>query len=229
MPARTQITTVDLKRVAELELLEGIAPPDLTRLFAGCETVDVTEGSNFVLGGDEIHCGLVAQGRLALEYESAADRPRIVTLVEESDILIRRRPTVSPRFSVRALVDSQLVLIDNDRFATWLRHPGMAAALIGQMSRQVGDRELATATALEPRVEDRLMMRLGQLAEKFGRVTPQGLRLDLRLTHQQLADMVGAVRESVTIAMGKLAASGDLIVDNRTIWIPHASDGREDS
>jgi CRP/FNR family transcriptional regulator len=70
-------------------------------------------------------------------------------------------------------------------------------------------------------------MKIGQLAERFGRATPQGLRLDLRLTHQQLADMVGAVRESVTIAMGRLAASGDLVIDNRTIWIPYRDDPQD--
>ncbi len=67
-------------------------------------------------------------------------------------------------------------------------------------------------------------MKISQIAERFGRATPQGLRLDLRLTHQQLGDMVGAVRESITIAMGRLAASGELIVDNRTIWIPYPTD-----
>ena len=30
-----------------------------------------------------------------------------------------------------------------------------------------------------------------QLAERWGRVTPDGIRLDLRLTHQELANMVG--------------------------------------
>ena len=74
------------------------------------------------------------------------------------------------------------------------------------------------------------MLKLCQLGERFGRVTPQGVRLDLRLTHQQLADMVGAVRESVTIALGKLAQTDELTVENRTIWIheapaPGAPDG----
>jgi CRP-like cAMP-binding protein len=45
------------------------------------------------------------------------------------------------------------------------------------------------------------------------------VRLDLRLTHQELANMVGAARESITIALGRLAASGDIEVRNRTILI----------
>jgi len=49
--------------------------------------------------------------------------------------------------------------------------------------------------------------------------TPDGIRLDLRLTHQELANMVGAVRESVTIALGRLTESGEIEVRNRILII----------
>jgi CRP-like cAMP-binding protein len=110
-------------------------------------------------------------------------------------------------------------MVDAERFEEWLGEPRVAANLVRILAAQVADRELAVAIALEPRVERRLLLKLRQLGERFGRVTPQGVRLDLRLTHQQLADMVGAVRESVTIALGKLADSGRLTIENRTIWL----------
>ena len=83
----------------------------------------------------------------------------------------------------------------------------------------MADRELAVAIALEPRVERRLLLKLRQLAERWGRVTPDGIRLDLHLTHQELANMIGAVRESVTIALGRLASAGEIEVRNRTLLI----------
>ena len=39
---------------------------------------------------------------------------------------------------------------------------------------QIAERELAVAIALEPRVERRLLLKLRQLAERWGRVTPGG-------------------------------------------------------
>ena len=89
-----------------------------------------------------------------------------------------------------------------------MHDPALAANLVRVLSAQIADRELAVAIALEPRVERRLLLKLRQLAERWGRVTPDGIRLDLRLTHQELANMVGAVRESVTIALGRLASAG---------------------
>ena len=100
-----------------------------------------------------------------------------------------------------------------------MRDPALAANLVRVLSAQIADRELAVAIALEPRVERRLLRKLRQLAERWGRVTPDGIRLDLRLTHQELANMVGAVRESVTIALGRLAEAGEIEVRNRTLII----------
>ena len=96
-------------------------------------------------------------------------------------------------------------LVDRARMEAWMHDPALAANLVRVLSAQIADRELAVAIALEPRVERRLLLKLRQLAERWGRVTPDGIRLDLRLTHQELANMVGAVRESVTIALGRLA------------------------
>jgi CRP-like cAMP-binding protein len=112
-----------------------------------------------------------------------------------------------------------VLLVDRGRLDAWIADCRLAGNLVRLLSSQVADRELAVAIALEPRVERRLLLKLQQLAERFGRVTPRGIRLDLRLTHQELADMVGAVRESVTIALGSLARNGALSVRNRTIVI----------
>lgn len=219
-PAQT-LTATD---VEHLELVEGIDRAAIEQLFRGLPVVRVDGGDQFEIGAEQVHCALVVAGRLALDYDGAVDRRRTISLVEEGDIILRRHPSGSTqRFSVRALDPSDLVLVTNERFSAWLRHPTLVMALVRQLANQIGDRELAAATALEPRVEHRLLMKISQLAERFGRATPQGLRLDLQLTHQQLADMVGAVRESVTIALGRLAANDEIVVDNRTIWIPYST------
>ena len=116
-------------------------------------------------------------------------------------------------------------LVDRERLDAWMHDPDLAANVVRVLSAQIADRELAVAIALEPRVERRLLLKLRQLAERWGRVTPDGIRLDLRLTHQELANMVGAVRESVTIALGRLASAGEIEVRNRTLLIRPPTDG----
>lgn len=206
-----------------LEILGGLTPATVKLMLGGLPAVRLGPGDQFDLSDRDVACCLVRSGRLALDFDAQHDdHHRTVTLVEEGDVLVP--PTdgwaaSGPRLICRALQESIVILVDAERFEQWLAEPRFAANLVRVLAAQVADRELAVAIALEPRVERRLLLKLRQLAERFGRMTPQGMRLDLRLTHQQLADMVGAVRESVTIALGKLAQAKVLTIENRTIWI----------
>jgi CRP-like cAMP-binding protein len=64
-------------------------------------------------------------------------------------------------------------------------------------------------------VSTRLLVRLHVLAERFGRPVPGGLAIGLRLTHDDLADLCGTSRETVTRAMGRLSRQGRVDVPKR--------------
>lgn len=49
---------------------------------------------------------------------------------------------------------------------------------------------------------------LWHLADRWGRVTPDGVIVPLKLTHEALGRLVGAQRPTVTLALGELVASG---------------------
>jgi CRP-like cAMP-binding protein len=207
-----------------LELFAGLEPAAAERAIAGLDPVELDAGERFDVSATTASCCVVRCGRLALAFEPAAvrGRDRTIGVLEEGDVLVR--PTagwaaVGPGLRCRAIEPSVVLLVEREQLDEWIRIPTMAANLVRVLSAQVADRELAVAVALEPRVERRLLLKLRQLAERWGRVTPEGVRLDLRLTHQELADMVGAVRESVTLALGRLARQGELEIRNRTILI----------
>jgi CRP-like cAMP-binding protein len=198
------------------------------QMLGGVTAVRLAPGDLLDVTRSDAACWLMRSGRLALDFDEAgAARHRTVTLLEEGDVLLPPSgswTSVGPRVRGRALERSEVLLVDPPRFETWLTDARIAANLVRVLAAQIADRELAVAIALEPRVERRLLLKLRQLAERFGRVTPQGIRLDLRLTHQQLADMVGAVRESITIALGKLVQNDEITIENRTIWIHQGGD-----
>jgi CRP-like cAMP-binding protein len=56
--------------------------------------------------------------------------------------------------------------------------------------------------------QERLTHLLLDLAEQFGVVGDDGIRLRLRLSHQEIANLIGATRETVTIMLGKLKRAG---------------------
>lgn len=205
-----------------LELFQGCDPDMVRDMLAGLRQVDLETGMVVDLSEMDASCGVLMRGRLALELTGVTEHPRVIGLVEEGDLVVRpvhSWAAVGPAPACRAIERSGLVLVDAARLRTWTGQPVLGENVVRLLSAQVAERELAIAISLEPTVERRVLRKLQQLALRWGRVTPDGIRLNLRLTHQELANMVGAVRETVTLAMGRLQEQGDIHVENRTVTI----------
>jgi CRP/FNR family transcriptional regulator, cyclic AMP receptor protein len=205
-----------------LDVFAGLGEAALAGAVADLERVGLAPGDEFAVADSGAVCCVVGAGRLALAVLAEEGRPRTIGMLEDGDLLVRPLEgwaAAGPQVRCFAIEESLVHLVDRERMETWMHEPVLAANIVRVMSTQIAERELAIAIALEPRVERRLLLKLRQLAERWGRVTPDGVRLDLRLTHQELANMVGAVRESVTIALGRLAEAGEIEVRNRTLII----------
>jgi len=73
------------------------------------------------------------------------------------------------------------------------------------------------------RVDARLLVLLWYLADRWGRVTPDGVILPLRLTHEMLARLVGAQRPSVTTALSQLEEENRLRRAPDRTWLLRGS------
>jgi CRP-like cAMP-binding protein len=72
------------------------------------------------------------------------------------------------------------------------------------------------------RIEERVKGFLELLALDYGVVCPQGLRLNPRLTHQEIANALGTTRVTVTRIIGQLKEVGWLSLDSqRSIIVAH--------
>ena len=115
--------------------------------------------------------------------------------------------------------DLRLAVLDRTfarRIAEW---PEIHAALIQRLIARSRRLSLQGAINSLPRVEERVELTLWQLAYRFGRVTPAGTLLQLRLTHHQLSEIVAARRPSVSVALARLAAAGRVRRSNGDEWL----------
>jgi|SRR6056297_3488042 len=64
---------------------------------------------------------------------------------------------------------------------------------------------------------DRLIHLLLDLAEQFGTFADDGVRLRIKLAHQELANLIGSTRETVTLLLGQLKAEGFIEIGRRRI------------
>jgi hypothetical protein len=115
---------------------------------------------------------------------------------------------VELRWSV--LEDARIAVLDRRFLQAAVRYPTVIDGLFGRAARR--NRWLTVRLVVNQlvRLEDRLMLALWALAERWGRVTTEGVLVPLGLTHSTLARLVGARRPSVTSAIGELSRDGVL-------------------
>lgn len=134
-------------------------------------------------------------------------------------------PDLALPTAVTASVVSELRLVVLDRGFTLrtARWPQIHAALMQRLLARARRLSLQSAINGLPRVEERLDLTFWQLGYRFGRVRPDGLSLQLRLTHSLLAEVVGAQRPSVTVALARLAEQGRIVREGKDRWLLRGS------
>jgi CRP/FNR family transcriptional regulator, cyclic AMP receptor protein len=118
----------------------------------------------------------------------------------------------------RVLIRTRLAVLDLLWTERMSRYPRVGPALAGRAL--VRSRRLAAMMAIsqQPRLDDRLWMLFWDLADRHGRVHPDGVHVDLPLTHEVLSHLAGARRPSVSSALTKLSDQGRLQRNGRG-WV----------
>jgi CRP-like cAMP-binding protein len=98
------------------------------------------------------------------------------------------------------------------RFAQAARRwPGLSELLHDRIGRQAHRASMQLAMLHQSRAEDRIMSLFVDLAERFGRVTADGVIVDIDLTHELIGRLVGAQRPTVSLGLTVLGSTGDLV------------------
>jgi CRP-like cAMP-binding protein len=165
------------------------------------------------LGADPADLGfLVVEGSIIRETELG--RHAGAEILGPSDLL---RPweaddgAGSPIPSVsswRVLEPTRLAVLDGRFTALAGRFPTVIAAVVARALERSRFQALLLAATAMPRLDARLLAVLWHIADRWGRVTPQGTQVGVRLTHEMLAALVGAQRPSVSTAIKNLERAG---------------------
>jgi CRP-like cAMP-binding protein len=152
---------------------------------------------------------LVENGFLVIRDSSPSGRQVVVAEAGAGSILL----APSEREHVQALTDSWVTVLLLAPLEALLAIPGVATMLFRALETALRLRQEFTSYLANVHHIDRVRLKLLQLAEQFGRVTPDGIRLEFPLTHDLLAEMVGSARETVTRCLDELQRSGFVVRD----------------
>jgi CRP-like cAMP-binding protein len=200
-------------RVAQGDL-EQIASHLIERRYPRNTTI-VEEG----LPGDYMY--ILREGRVKVTKLSEDGREKILDFLEAGSFvgdmaLLERGPRSA---SVKTLTPVKVLALSRTDFIGLLRKsPDLALAVIQELSRRIRSVNEQASSLSFQRVKERTMGLLERLAkdpsgEGDRRVTPV-------LTHQQIADMVGTSRETVTRVVKDLKESGWLRQEGKRYNVP---------
>src|SRR5436853_120799 len=216
-----EVTTTRKVRVADafpdiLDELDGEQALSARRLLVA-ELVEIPVGSwrpARDLRQGPGHLGLLVLDGL-MTRDVVLDSPLATELVSRGDIL---RPSDHDGQDAPVPFDIVWQVLEPTRLAVLDRHFAQAAmswpevmeALFSGAVRRAQSLAIGLAVSNIRRVDQRLLALMWYLADRWGKVTPEGVKVPLRLTHQTLGRLVGAQRPSVSTAVGQLAEPGQL-------------------
>jgi CRP-like cAMP-binding protein len=205
-------------------------------IFDSLSDEDLQDIQNYVetihLDGDEIlfekgETGeviyTILEGLIKISLPDASSgREKTIALLSEGEILGEMATLGNQDRSAqaRAIRESDLIKIAEDDFRTLLnKFPDIGMNVIRILSRRLlmSDEEIQTVTFQT--IPGRLAAQLLKLADQFGVETDDGTKIDIKLTHRLLADLVGTNRETITRYLNNFEEEGSILKQDQSITI----------
>jgi len=158
--------------------------------------------SREVLAADVISTELIGPGELLRPWQIAPD-----------PALLR----VSARWSV--LADPRVAVRDRRLTSQLGPFPEIVSLLVERMTARTQRLAVTQAISQLNRVDQRLLTLFWHLAERWGRMTANGVAIPLTLSHRMLSQLVGARRPTVSTALGELARAGEVVRLDDGSWL----------
>jgi len=205
------------------DLFERLSPAELRQVESRCRSrvvprrtpiylpIDQADGVLLLTSGRAKICNFTAEGKQAilafiepgelfgeLAIFSEGEREEYAEAVEKSTILL------IPGEEIQRLME---------------QHPNISLGitkLIGLRRRRI-ERRLKYLLFRSNR--ERLIHLLLELTEQYGRTVAEGTWISIQLSHQDLANIIGSTRETVSLLLGEFQKEGILSIGRRKITL----------
>lgn len=204
-----------------IRLFDGLSPTEMQEMERITRMQEVKRRQPLYLPGDpSSSVYLLKQGRVKIANTAPSGKEVTFDILEPGEIFGELEVLEgAPReTAAEALDDVMLCVIRREDFDRYLAmHPDLNIKL----TKMIGLR----LRRIQSRVEDlvfrdvpaRLAHLLLALAKTEGEPEEVGIRIRAKLTHQELANLIGSSRETVTSTLGHFKEDGLIQMDGRTI------------
>ena len=192
-------------------------------LFSAMGTIRLAKGDVLFREGDlEDRLYIVVSGKIKLGRSGSAGRENLLAVLGPGQMFGELSVfDPGPRSSTAtAVTASEIRTLEHEELMGWLTgRPEVAQGLLAQMAARLRRANDVVADLVFSDVPGRVAKQLLELAKRFGDRADDGIHVHHDLTQEELAQLVGASRETVNKALADFAARGWIRLEPRSVTI----------
>jgi CRP-like cAMP-binding protein len=165
---------------------------------------------------------LIESGKIKLGHTAPDGRESLIAVLGAGEMLGELSLfDPGPRTATAVAVTNTKVLsMGHEALLPWLvGRPDLAVALLAALARRLRRTNEALADLVFSDVPGRVAKALLELDSKFGEDTPDGRLVNHELTQEELAQLVGASRETVNKALADFSQRGWIRIEQRSVTL----------
>ena len=204
-------------------LFSALDPEGAAALRASMQEVRFGKGDVvFAEGSDGDRLYVVSDGKIKLGHAAPDGRETLLAVMGPGDMfgelsLFDPGPRTA---TATALTDTVLLGLHHQALRPWLTgRPEVAEALLQALAQRVRRVNDNLSELVFSDVPGRVAKALLDLGEKFGESRADGLFVEHDLTQEELAQLVGASRETVNKALADFVARSWIRLESRSVTI----------
>ena len=173
-------------------------------------------------GDSEDRLYIVVSGKIKLGRSGSAGRENLLAVLGPGQMFGELSVfDPGPRSTTATAVTAcEIRTLEHDELMGWLAdRPEVAQGLLGQMAARLRRANDVVADLVFSDVPGRVAKQLLELAKRFGDQGEDGVHVHHDLTQEELAQLVGASRETVNKALADFAARGWIRLEPRSVTI----------
>ena len=223
MGSKVPPVPIDQEVIRKAPLFTALDDAASVSLLANMVSVKISKGSVLFAegdGGDQLY--VIAEGKLKLGTSSGDGRENLLSILGPGEMfgelsLFDPGPRTS---TATAVTDVKLLSLGQEKLLPWLaENPKVALQLLARLAQRLRRTNEAVGDLVFSDVPGRVAKALIDLGERFGKKTEEGLFVHHDLTQEELAQLVGASRETVNKALADFAGRNWLKLDGRAVLI----------
>jgi CRP-like cAMP-binding protein len=214
---------VDEAVIRKAPIFTGLDASAADALRASMNLVKLRKGQSlFKEGDDGDHLFVVSSGKVKLGTKSVDGRENLLMILGPGDMfgelsLFDSGPRTA---TATAVTDSKLLALGQDKVIPWVKeHPEVSLQLLARLASRLRRTNEVVGDLVFSDVPGRVAKALIDLGVKFGDKRTEGLFVNHDLTQEELAQLVGASRETVNKALADFAQRGWLRLEARSVMI----------